>query len=112
MAATPVHFKKENKKEVKVEDLLVDIGAANAAEVQAMGVGLGDLAVPRGGFAVLNDTILVNKAWDDRVGVAAMVAVLQQFPGPAASQYNYRRRHGPGRGGLPGRDYRGGDGQT
>ncbi len=79
VAATPVHFKKENKKEVKVEDLLVDIGAADAAAVQAMGVGLGDLAVPRGGFAVLNDTVLVNKAWDDRVGVAAMVAVLQHF---------------------------------
>ena len=79
VAATPVHFKKENKKELKFEDLLVDIGAANAAEVQAMGVGLGDLAVPRSGFAVLNDTILVNKAWDDRVGVAAMVTVLQQF---------------------------------
>ncbi len=79
VAATPVHFKKENKKELKLEDLLVDIGAANPAEVQAMGVGLGDLAVPRSGFAVLNDTILVNKAWDDRVGVAAMVTVLQRF---------------------------------
>ena len=79
VAATPVHFKKENKKELKFEDLLVDIGAANPAEVQAMGVGLGDLAVPRSSFAVLNETILVNKAWDDRVGVAAMVAVLQQF---------------------------------
>jgi putative aminopeptidase FrvX len=79
VAATPVHFKKENKKELKLEDLLVDIGAASPAEVQAMGVGLGDLAVPRSGFAVFNDTILVNKAWDDRVGVAAMVTVLQRF---------------------------------
>jgi putative aminopeptidase FrvX len=79
VAATPVHFKKENKKEVKVEDLLVDIGAADAAAVQAMGVGLGDLAVPRAGFAVINENILMNKAWDDRVGVAAMVAVLQRF---------------------------------
>ncbi len=79
VAATPVHFKKEKKKELKVEDLLVDIGAADAAAVQAMGVGLGDLAVPRSGFARLNDTIMVNKAWDDRVGVAAMVAVLQRF---------------------------------
>ena len=79
VAATPVHFKKENKKELKFEDLLVDIGAANPAEVQAMGVGLGDLAVPRSSFAVLNENILVNKAWDDRVGVAAMVTVLQHF---------------------------------
>jgi endoglucanase len=79
VAATPVHFRKENKKDIKVEDLLVDIGAASAAEVQAMGVGLGDLAVPRAGFAMLNDNCLVNKAWDDRVGVAAMTEVLQYF---------------------------------
>ena len=90
----------------------MDIGAADAAAVQAMGVGLGDLAVPRAGFAVLNDTILVNKAWDDRVGVAAMVAVLAAFSGPAASQYDHRRGHGPGRGGVPGRNLRGGGGQT
>ena len=79
VAAMPVHFKKDHKKEVKVEDLLVDIGAGSPTEVEAMGVSLGDLAVPRGGFAALNDNILLNKAWDDRVGVAAMVAVLQAF---------------------------------
>jgi putative aminopeptidase FrvX len=79
VAATPVHFRKEHKKELKIEDLLVDIGAASPAEVEALGVSLGDLAVPRGGFAILNDKILVNKAWDDRVGVAALIAVLQRF---------------------------------
>ncbi len=79
VAATPVHFRKENKKELKIEDLLVDIGAATATEVQGLGVSLGDLAVPRGGFTILNDNFLVNKAWDDRVGVAALVAVLQRF---------------------------------
>ncbi len=79
VAATPVHFQKEPKKEIKIEDLLVDIGAADAAMVQALGVGLGDLAVPRAGFALLNENILLNKAWDDRVGVAALVAVLQRF---------------------------------
>jgi endoglucanase len=79
VAATPVHFQKEDKKEVKIEDLLVDIGAASPAEVEVLGVGLGDLAVLRSGFAVLNDNFLVNKAWDDRVGVAAMIAVLERF---------------------------------
>jgi putative aminopeptidase FrvX len=79
VAATPVHFRKEGKKDLKIEDLLVDIGAADAAAVQALGVGPGDLAVPHSNFAVLNDQILLNKAWDDRVGVAAMVTVLQQF---------------------------------
>jgi endoglucanase len=79
VAATPVHFRQDKKKELKIENLLVDIGAASPAEVQALGVGLGDLAVPRAGFAVFNENFLVNKAWDDRVGVAAMIAVLQGF---------------------------------
>jgi putative aminopeptidase FrvX len=79
VAAIPVHFRKENKKELKIEELLVDIGAASSAEVEAIGVSLGDLAVPRAGFAVLNDNLLINKAWDDRVGVAAMIAVLERF---------------------------------
>lgn len=79
VAAIPVHFRAENQKPLKMEDLLVDIGAAAPQEVQALGVGLGDLAVPHAGHAVLNERYLVNKAWDDRVGVAALVAVLQHF---------------------------------
>ncbi len=79
VAAVPVHFRQENKKEIKIEELLVDIGAASASEVHDLGVSLGDLAVPHGGFAILNQHCLLNKAWDDRVGVAAMVAVLQRF---------------------------------
>jgi endoglucanase len=35
--------------------------------------------VPRAEFTVLHQKILLNKAWDDRVGVAAMVAILQRF---------------------------------
>ncbi len=79
VAALPVHFRTENTKPLKMEELLVDIGANSPQEVQALGVGLGDLAVPRAGLGVLNEQCLVNKAWDDRVGVAAMVAVLQHF---------------------------------
>jgi len=79
VAALPVHFQKEKSKETKMEDLLVDIGAASADEARNLGVSLGDLAVPRGGFAVFNDNYLVNKAWDDRVGVAALIQVMHRF---------------------------------
>jgi len=79
VAALPVHFRTENSKPLKMEELLVDIGAASPPEVQALGVGLGDLAVPHAGLGILNEHYLVHKAWDDRVGVAAMVAVLQHF---------------------------------
>lgn len=79
VAAVPFHFRPETKKDIKIEDLLVDIGAASISEVQALGVCLGDLAVPRSGFATLNNDYLVNKAWDDRVGVAAMILALQRL---------------------------------
>jgi putative aminopeptidase FrvX len=79
VAALPVHFRPENSKPLKMEDLLVDVGAASPAEVQALGIGLGDLAVPRSEGSVLNDGCLVHKAWDDRVGVAALALVLRHF---------------------------------
>lgn len=79
VAALPVHFRQDNAKPLKMEDLLVDIGADSPAAVQALGVSVGDLAVPKTTGSLLNDTLLVHKAWDDRVGVAAMVAVLHHF---------------------------------
>ncbi len=79
VAALPVHFRQENAKPLKMEELLVDIGADSPAAVQALGVSVGDLAVPQSVGSVLHDSLLVHKAWDDRVGVAAMVAVLQHL---------------------------------
>jgi len=79
VAAIPVHFRQENAKPLKMEELLVDVGADSPAAVQALGIGLGDLAVPRSDGSILNDRYLVHKAWDDRAGVAAMAAVLQHF---------------------------------
>lgn len=79
VASVPYHFRKENKKELKIEELLVDVGANNPEEVKALGLRLGTLAVPAGGLQILNGNRLLNKAWDDRVGVAAMIAVMQYF---------------------------------
>ncbi len=79
VAALPIHFRQENAKPLKMEELLVDIGADSPAAVAALGVSLGDLAVPRADLSILNEHYLVHKAWDDRVGVAALAAVLQHF---------------------------------
>lgn len=79
VAAIPYHFLKESQKDIKLEDLLVEVGARDAAEVRALGLRLGCLGVPQGGLVVLHDRFLLNKAWDDRVGVAAMVAALEHF---------------------------------
>jgi endoglucanase len=79
VATIPIHFMQGEKKEVKIEDLYLDIGVRSAQEARGLGVQLGDMMVPKGDFAVLNRNYLLNKAWDDRVGVAAMVAALLQL---------------------------------
>jgi len=79
VSTVPIHHQGDNKKEVKIEDLLVDVGAASAAEVGELGVEVGNLIVPRGGLAILNRDLYLNKAWDDRVGVAAMVTALLEL---------------------------------
>jgi endoglucanase len=79
IAAVPPHFKKEPKSELKVEDLLVDIGAASKEEVASLGLQLGDLITPSSHFAIYNEKLLANKAWDDRIGCAVLVAAMKQL---------------------------------
>jgi endoglucanase len=79
IAALPPHFKKNTTTELKIEDLLVDVGAGSPQEVEALGLALGDLAAPPGRFAILNDKLLANKAWDDRVGCTVLVAAMEKL---------------------------------
>ena len=79
VAAIPPHFSKEQKSDLKVEDLLVDVGAASRKEVASLGLQLGDLITPVSHFAVYNKKLLANKAWDDRVGCAVMVAAMKKL---------------------------------
>lgn len=78
VAAVPPHFQKEGGGEVKPEDLLVDVGAASREEVESLGLQLGDLITPPSRFSVFNKKHLANKAWDDRVGCAVLVAAVKQ----------------------------------
>lgn len=79
VAAVPPHFKKEQKSELKVEDLLVDVGAASKKEIASLGLQLGDLITPVSHFVIYNKKLLANKAWDDRVGCAVLVAAMKQL---------------------------------
>ncbi|MFP3867515.1 MAG: M42 family metallopeptidase [Desulfobacteraceae bacterium] len=79
VATIPPHFVRGDQKDVKIEELYVDIGAASAPEVRSLGINLGHLLVPKGDFAVLNQAYYLNKAWDDRAGVGAMIAALLQL---------------------------------
>lgn len=79
VASIPPHFIKEQKSEIKVEDLLLDVGAASRDEVASLGLQLGDLITPISHFAIFNEKLLANKAWDDRVGCAVLVAAIKQL---------------------------------
>lgn len=79
IGAVPPHFRKEEKGEIKIEELLVDVGASSREEVESLGLRLGDLMTPASRFAVFNTKLLANKAWDDRVGCAVMVAAMEKL---------------------------------
>ncbi len=62
------------------DSIYLDIGAKSATEVRAMGVEPGDPVVPDAPFAILNGSQnYVAKAWDDRIGCAVMIKVMQRL---------------------------------
>ena len=82
IGAKPPHLleAKEREKVVKKKDMFVDVGATSAEEVEAIGVRLGDPIVPQSEFAVMaNGKTFLAKAFDDRIGCAVMVDVLEYF---------------------------------
>jgi endoglucanase len=64
------------------DSVFLDVGAKNAEEVKAMGLEPGDPVVPDAPFAVMNGTQnYLGKAWDDRVGCAALLVAMQRMKG-------------------------------
>ena len=80
IGARPPHLltAEERQKVVTRKDMYIDIGATSEAEVHEAGVQVGDPIVPRADFQILaGGKTYLSKAFDDRVGVALMVSVLQ-----------------------------------
>jgi len=78
IGAKPPHFLSESEQEkvMKIEDMFIDIGARDAAEVQSFGVRLGDAVVPDSPFVRMhNPDLLLSKAFDDRAGLSLMLQV-------------------------------------
>jgi putative aminopeptidase FrvX len=62
------------------EQIYLDVGAKNEAEVGSMGISPGDPVVPDSPFTVLNGTDnYVAKAWDDRVGCAVVIEAMRRL---------------------------------
>jgi putative aminopeptidase FrvX len=61
------------------DQLFLDVGAKNAAEVAAMGVSPGDPVVPDSPFLVMNGSKnYLGKAWDDRIGCAVLLEAMRR----------------------------------
>jgi endoglucanase len=80
IGAKPPHLlpEAERKKLVEKKDMYIDVGATSKEEVEAMGIRLGDPIIPVSEFTPLaGGKTYLGKAWDDRVGCALMIQVMQ-----------------------------------
>lgn len=70
----------ERSKLITRDAVFLDVGAATAAEVAALGVSPGDPVVPDSAFEVMNGTqSYAGKAWDDRVGCAVLIEAARRL---------------------------------
>lgn len=62
------------------DNLYLDVGAKNEAEVRALGISPGDPVAPDSPFTELNGTgNYLAKAWDDRIGCAVIVEAMRRL---------------------------------
>lgn len=67
-------------KVMELKDLFLDIGATDKAMVESLGIKVGDIISPKSEFTVLADgRSICAKAFDNRVGVGALVQTLDYF---------------------------------
>jgi endoglucanase len=70
----------ERTKVVELRDMYIDVGATDKFDIKKkLGVRLGDPIIPVSDFTILgNKQTYLAKAWDDRIGCAAVIDVLQK----------------------------------
>lgn len=70
----------ERDKMVKINEMYIDIGVADKAEAEAVGIRPGDPVVPWSPFVPLaNEKVYMGKALDDRLGCAMAVELLAEL---------------------------------
>jgi putative aminopeptidase FrvX len=70
----------ERNRLIPRDAVFLDVGAANAAQVAALGLSPGDPVVPDSPFEVLNGTLnYAGKAWDDRIGCAVLIEAMRRL---------------------------------
>jgi endoglucanase len=76
----PVHLqdKPEAAKQLEPEDLWIDIAAKDKADAQSR-VQIGDVATLQGNPVQLNDTHLLSRSLDDKIGLAVLMGLAQNL---------------------------------
>ena len=75
IGSVPVHFLKDKNAKIKMENLFIDVGAKSKKDlIENFGINLGDQIIPVTNFHYSKQNNLIfSKAFDDRVGVAAVI---------------------------------------
>ena len=84
VGSTPPHGMKPEvrNKVMEIKDMYVDLGVKNKQEVLDLGINIGDSIIPYTEFMVMNNPDFVcSKAFDDRIGAAVVVEVLNNLKG-------------------------------
>lgn len=85
-ASKPPHFMSEEEKRqgVSIEKLVIDIGAVSRQEaIEFFGVYIGAPVVPDVALSVLGGTRLMGKAFDNRMGCALVIDLMNHFKNKA-----------------------------
>lgn len=68
------------QKVMETKDLYLDMGVKGKKDIEDLGIRVGDTVTPYTEFRILNDgKTLLGKAWDDRIGMAIALEVLQNL---------------------------------
>lgn len=84
IGAKPPHLlsPEERKKEIKMEDFFIDIGATSAEDVAELGIEIGTPVTTDREFTELANNRVTGKAMDNRVGVALLIKALKETTSP------------------------------
>ncbi|WAI00913.1 M42 family metallopeptidase [Methanogenium organophilum] len=80
IGAKPPHLlsPEERKKEIKIDDFFIDIGATSAEDVANLGIEIGTPVTTDREFTELANNRVTGKALDNRVGVALLIKALKE----------------------------------
>ena len=89
IGSKPPHILKEEekKKVIEADRLFIDVGATSKEDAQKIGVRIGDPVSFDIKFAQVGKDAVIGKAFDDRVGCAALIQTLKRLRGVDCTVY-------------------------